>query len=137
MKIKVFVDTNILIYLQEGLDKSKHEIAVSLFEKLADENVIALSTQVLQEFYVAMTKKLGHDPVAIKRILQLFEKFEINTIQVDTIQEAIDISILNKLSYWESLIIASAIESKCKFIYTEDLNHGQVIKGVKIVNPFM
>ena len=137
MKIKVFVDTNILIYLQEGLDKSKHEIAVSLFEKLADENVIALSTQVLQEFYVAMTKKLGQDPVAIKRILQLFEKFEINTIQVDAIQEAIDISILNKLSYWDSLIIASAIESKCKFIYTEDLNHGQVIKGVKIVNPFM
>ena len=137
MKTKVFVDTNILIYLQEGLDKPKHEIAVSLFEKLADENVIVLSTQVLQEFYVAMTKKLGHDPVTIKQLLQLFERFEIMIIQVSTVQEAIDISILNKLSYWDSLIVASALESKCKTIYTEDLNHSQDIKGVKIVNPFI
>jgi len=137
MKNKVLLDTNILIYLQEGLDAKKHKLSQKLFEKLANENVIVLSTQVLQEFFVAMTRKLNHDPITVKQILLLFEKFEIVTIQFQMVMQAIDISVLNKLSFWDSLIITAAEVSNCKVIYSEDLNPGQKIKGITIVNPFL
>ncbi len=136
MRDKVFIDTNILIYMQSGMDPVKMKTSRQLFLKSSSEHLIVLSTQVLQEFFVAMTRKLHHDPIAIKQLLGLFDDFEIVTINTSIIFDAIDTSVLNQLSFWDSLIISSAVSSHCKVIYTEDMNQGQVIRGVEIVNPF-
>lgn len=136
MRDKVFIDTNILIYMQSGMDPAKMETSRQLFLKSSSEHLIVLSTQVLQEFFVAMTRKLHYDPITIKQLLGLFDDFEIVTINTSIIFDAIDTSILNQLSFWDSLIICSAVSSHCKVIYTEDMNHGQLIRGVEIVNPF-
>lgn len=136
MKNKVFIDTNILVYMQSGLDPSKTKISRQLFETCASQNLIVLSTQILQEFYVTMTRKLGHDPVTIKKLLSLFTDFEIIMNTPGNIFEAIDISVLHQLSFRDSLICSAAISGNCKYIYSEDLHHGLVIRGVEVVNPF-
>jgi predicted nucleic acid-binding protein len=90
----------------------------------------------MQEFYVTATRKLGIEPLVAKGLLHDFEHFEIIPIQPSLINEAIDCSILNTLSFWDALIIVSAEKAQCERLWTEDLNHGQVVRGVKIENPF-
>ena len=136
MRDKVFIDTNILMYMQSGMNMEKTKISRRLFEKLSSDHLIVLSTQVLEEFYVALTRKLKHDPITIKNLLLLFDDFEIVTINSLIIFDAIDLSVTHQLSFWDSLIICSALSSQCKVIYSEDLNHGQLIRGVEIINPF-
>lgn len=94
-----------------------------------------ISTQVLQEFYVAGVKKLNANPQILKEIIKGFEKYEIVQVNIELIKEAIDISLLHKISFWDALIITSAEIAGCQIIYTEDLNSGQMIKGIKIINP--
>ena len=96
-----------------------------------------LSTQVLQEFYVTATRKLFVDPLLAKQILKNFEHFEIVTISSEFIEEAIDNSIIHQLSFWDALIIVSAKQSACLELWTENLNDGQNISGVKIFDPFV
>lgn len=135
MKSKIFFDTNILIYSIDQYSKVKQKKARVLIKEIAVSNTIVISTQVLQEFYVAATKKLGAEPLTVKEIINSFEKFEIITITLEMIKDAIDISLLNKISFWDALIIITAEAAKCTALFTEDLNSGQVIKGVTIINP--
>jgi predicted nucleic acid-binding protein len=65
-----------------------------------------------------------------------FENMEIITIGPDLIKEAIDASVQNDISFWDSLIIVSAETAHCRYLYTEDLNDGQIIRNVRIQNPF-
>ena len=109
--------------------------AAALIEALAGELYGVLSTQVLQEFYVAATKKLGADPLAVKDILHSFRRFETVLITPEIIKDAIDCSLINHLSFWDSLIVVAAESARCEKIWTEDLNDGQIIRGVRIENP--
>jgi predicted nucleic acid-binding protein len=137
MKNKIFIDTNILIYCIDKFDKSKQKKARTLLKEITLEDAGVISTQVLQEFYVAATKKLNADPLIVKEIINSFEKFEVVQITVEMIKDAIDVSLLNKISFWDSLIVVSAETAKCTALITEDLNAGQIIKGVKIINPLL
>ncbi len=137
MKSKVFIDTNILIYSIDKFDKIKLKKARKFLKETSSENTVVISTQVIQEFYVAATKKLNANPHIIKEIVKNFEKFEIVQINIEMIKDAIDTSILNQISFWDALIIISAEISKCQILYTEDLNQSQLIRGVKIINPFL
>jgi len=85
---------------------------------------------------VASTTKLAVEPLVAKSLLRSFENME--TVQVDPgmIREAVDISILNRLSFWDSLILATAESAHCGILYTADLSSGQIIRGVQIENPF-
>lgn len=94
-----------------------------------------ISTQVIQEFYVTITKKLGVDVITAKGLIHSLKHFEIVSITPDIINTAIDCNILNQISFWDSLIIASAEKAKCEFLFTEDLNEGQIINGIEVVNP--
>lgn len=136
MKNKFFIDTNILIYSIDKFDKSKQKKARALLKEIAVSDTGVISTQVLQEFYVAATKKLNAAPLIVKEIINGFEKFEVVQITVEIIKDAMDVSLLNKISYWDALIIASAETAKCTALITEDLIAGQIIRGVKIINPF-
>lgn len=133
---KIFIDTNILIYSLDNSDETKKNSARNMLKNLIKNHQLVISTQVIQEFYITATKKLNVDVIIAKSIINSFQNFEIVTVNFDFINNAIDCSILNMLSFWDSLIIVSAQFSKCSEIYTEDLNSGQNILGVKIINPF-
>ena len=94
-----------------------------------------VSTQVMQEFFVAVTGKLGVPALAAKGVLKTFGLFEIVQVSPPLIHEAIDCSILNQLSFWDSLILAAAAAAGCATVYSEDLNPGQAILGVTVQNP--
>jgi predicted nucleic acid-binding protein len=133
---KVFIDTNVLVYAQDSGQLRKRTRSRALIEELVHSGDGVISTQVLQEFYVASTRKLGVTPLAAKAVLKTFAAFETVQVSPELIQEAIDCSILNELSFWDALIIAAASAAGCSILYSEDLNTGQIILGVKVENPF-
>jgi predicted nucleic acid-binding protein len=94
-----------------------------------------ISTQILQEFYVACTMKLKIKPILVKGIMHGYENMEVVTIGIDLINNAIDASIQYQISFWDSLVVVSAESAKCKYLLTEDLNEGQIIRTVRIRNP--
>ena len=132
---KVFLDTNILVYSLDPSDAGKRKKCRSLIKNLTGENSGVISTQVMQEFYVAATAKLGADPLLIKDILRSLERFETIVVSPTLIKEAVDCAIINRVSFWDALIVVSAESAHCEILWTEDLNHGQVIRGVRIENP--
>lgn len=134
---KIFLDTNFLVYTTDNNDTAKKKLSRSILKKIANQDNPVVSTQVIQEFYVTLTQKLLIDPLLVKSIIHSFEHFETVCINVNIINEAIDCNIVNKLSFWDSLIVCAAENAKCELLYTEDLNHGQIIRGVKIINPFL
>lgn len=137
MMPKIFLDTNILIYAADQAFPDKRRIARELIRTAASDGTPGvISTQVLQEFYVACTRRLGLDPVLARNIMRAFEGLEVVTITTDLIHEAIDCSVLNRLSYWDALIVVSAERARCERVFTEDLNDGQIIRGVRVENPF-
>jgi predicted nucleic acid-binding protein len=132
---KVFIDTNILVYCLDQSDAGKREKCRGIIKSLTGENSGVISTQVMQEFYVAATAKLGADPLLIKDILRSLERFETVVVSPMLIKEAIDCAIINRLSFWDALIVVSAESARCEILWSEDLNDGQVIRSVRIENP--
>jgi predicted nucleic acid-binding protein len=132
---KVFLDTNILVYSLDQSDSGKRGRCRKLIKGLAGESSGVISTQVMQEFYVAATAKLGADPLLVKDILRSIERFETVVVSPTLIKEAIDCAIINRVSFWDALIVVSAESARCDVLWTEDLNHGQVIRGVRVENP--
>lgn len=133
---KIFIDTNILVYTVDKNDIGKQEQARRTIKKIVADHYPVISTQVIQEFYVATTLKLKADPVIIKSIIHNFSNMEIVGNDLGLIEQAIDISVMSKISFWDSLIIAAAEKSNCEYVLSEDLNTGQIFRGIKVVNPF-
>lgn len=133
---KIFIDTNILVYTLDTNDQTKQNWSRNMLHKLINEHQAVLSTQVLSEFFVVATKKLEADPIIIKNIIHNFHNMEIVNTDSGLVDEAIDISVIYKLSYWDSLIIAAAERAQCQFIISEDLNPGQNYRGIRLINPF-
>lgn len=136
MARRSFLDTNILIYSVDGADPAKQDAAIDVIAQHAREKTGVISTQVLQEFYSAATKKLGIEPLQARRIVRDFRIFDIVQVTPEIIEDGIDCSILNTISFWDALIVASASTAKCSEILSEDLADGQTIQGVRVRNPF-
>ena len=133
---RLFLDANILVYAHDAAVPDKQRKSRDVIARLAGSADGVISTQVMQEFYVAATRKLGVAPLAAKAVLKTFAVFETVQTSPALIQEAIDCSILNELSFWDALIVAAAAAAGCSTVLSEDLNAGQVILGVKVQNPF-
>ena len=134
---KVFFDTNILIYSIDENDTYKQNVAKELLEKAASTNTGIISTQSLQEFYNVAVKKLKLSKQTAKEYVDFFSRqFPVQQISVPLILDAIDISIKNDLSFWDSLILSAANDTGCIIVYSEDMNDGQIVDGTKILNPF-
>ena len=131
-----FLDTNILIYTDDADSPEKQQIALRLVESGWDSGNLVLSTQVLQEYFSAATRKLGVDPEAAQRKIQLLAHLEVASIAHEDILLAIDIHRLNRVSFWDALIVRMAQKTACSVLYSEDMNAGQTLSGVRIVNPF-
>jgi predicted nucleic acid-binding protein len=134
---KIFLDTNILVYCMDDSDKKRKSRCRNLIKALTGHVHGVISTQVLQEFYVTATKKLRADPLTVKDILHSFRRFETVIVTPDTIRDAIECSLVNRLSFWDSLIVTAAESANCERLWTEDLNDGQIIRGVRIENPLL
>ena len=136
--MRVFFDTNILVYLFDADDAVKKDMARTRFETEAAGGRALLSTQVLQEFYVSVTRKLSvplepETAAAIVRDLSLLPTVSIDT---ERILAAIHWSRKLRLPFWDALIIEAALAGGAERLLTEDMQHGQIIEGLRIENPF-
>jgi predicted nucleic acid-binding protein len=139
MKDKVFLDTNILIYAHDMDAGVKHDAARSIVEKIWDDEAGIISTQVIQEFYVNVIRKMPKpiSPVQARGIIINYFSWQVEAIEPHTILSASEIEEKYILSFWDSLIIATASQAEANKILTEDMNHGQIIEGILIENPFL
>lgn len=133
-----FVDTNVLLYAYSRVPEDKHRRAVDLVRRLWDEGAGALSVQVLQEFFVNATTKIAgplEESIARRRVRQL-GTWTTHAPDPNDVLEAIDIRRDYGISFWDAMIVRSAASLRCGVLWTEDLNHGQVYRGVRVANPF-
>lgn len=137
--MRVFFDTNILVYLFDADAADKKEQACARFETEATAGLVLLSTQVLQEFYVAVTRKLSVplEAETAEAVVRNLSALPILGIDAERILTAIGRSRRMQLSFWDALIIETALAGGAARLLTEDLQHGQIIDGLQIENPFI
>jgi len=133
---KIFIDTNLFVYTLDKNDVSKRGKARNVIKRIVEDHQPVISTQVIKEFYVVATTKLKADPIVVKNIIHNFHNMEVIQNDLELIEQAIDISVLSQLSFWDSLIIAAAEKANCEVVFSEDLNSGQTYRGVIVKNPF-
>ncbi|GFE79481.1 twitching motility protein PilT [Steroidobacter agaridevorans] len=133
----VFVDTNILVYAYDPAAGEKHIRATRALERLWEEQLGRVSVQVLQEFYVTATQKLKTPRANAREVVQTYAPWVQSPTTPEIIMRASDLSESARLSFWDALIVASAEQAEASQLYTEDLNAGQIIAGVKIINPLV
>jgi predicted nucleic acid-binding protein len=137
--MRTFFDTNILVYLFDADAEEKKEQASVLFEKEASAGRALLSTQVLQEFYVVVTRKLlvPLEPEIAEGVVRKLSLLPVIGIDSEKVLSAIGRSQRLQLSFWDALIIETALAGGAIRLFTEDLQHGQIIDGLQIENPFI
>ena len=131
-----FVDTNVLVYLFDSDSPHKQALARRLLDAEADN--VVLSTQVLGEFYVTVTRKLANPlvPALARQAVDELCAFQVQPLHAELVRAAAGRSGSSKLSYWDALIVETAINAGATVLLTEDLQHGQVFDHPRIVNPF-
>ncbi|OFX28304.1 MAG: hypothetical protein A2033_18855 [Bacteroidetes bacterium GWA2_31_9] len=133
MKGNSFIDSNICIYLFDS-DKKKSDIAYSLFK-----NNPIISTQVIAESINVLIKKLKFTKqTAFDSANFIMNNTDIKLINTTTLKKAFEISLKYNFSFFDSMIIASALENNCTILYSEDMHHNQLIENkLTIINPFL
>jgi predicted nucleic acid-binding protein len=137
MSAKTFVDTNVLIYAHDADAGMKHETAKAVLRDLWGRRAGVLSTQILQEFYVNVTRKIAAPlpkPVA-RAVVDSYMVWCIDTTAAE-ISAAFRIEDEAGIGFWDALIVAAARKAGAARILSEDLNPGRIIAGVRIENPF-
>jgi predicted nucleic acid-binding protein len=136
--MRVFFDTNVLVYMFDADDVVKKELACARFEAEASTGRAVISTQVLQEFYVSVTRKLSVPlaPETAEAIVRDLSLMPIIAIDTERILAAIHRTRMLRLSFWDALIIEAALAGGADRLLTEDMQHGQIIEGLRIENPF-
>jgi len=138
MSSKIFFDTNVIAYAFDRENPAKREQARGVVASCMRSGAMVISTQVLQELFVVLTRKLK-PPIPVEaggKVIKWLARNETAIVRPETISRAIGILAKYRISFWDSLIVASAVESRCQVLFTEDLQHGQVIAGIRIENPF-
>jgi predicted nucleic acid-binding protein len=137
MSDRAFYDTNVLAYAHDGSSPRKQERAQELVKQGLRERTMAVSTQVFSELFVVATRKLGLGPVDVLRELHILSRARVVEPTLAMVFESIGLAQTAGISYWDALVVVSAASAGCATLYTEDLNHGQEIAGVRVVNPFL
>jgi predicted nucleic acid-binding protein len=134
----VFVDTNVLVYAFAKSKSRKQHLAQHLLSALMEEDRLRVSTQVLQELFVTLTRKVAEKCSVAEALAVLDDLTAWPTVVVDypAIRAAVELGMEANLSFWEALIVVAAARSGARALYTEDLNHGQEILGIQVRNPF-
>jgi predicted nucleic acid-binding protein len=133
---KSFFDTNILLYLYSDADPEKQTRARELYREQAMSGVILVSTQVIQEFYVAAVRKLSMPQPTARMLAEALFELPLIIVTPAHIRSAMDGELRYRISFWDGLILAAAESGGAEVVYTEDLNHGQQYGSVLARNPF-
>lgn len=136
MSVDCFLDTNVLVYAVSSAEADRAKSTRAL--DLVQQSDFGLSAQVLQEFYVTVTRKM-RKPLAPERAVALMDEYRVfPTVATDypLIVAAVELSLRHGISYWDAAIIAAAEVLEAPVLYTEDLNHGQQYGSVRVLNPF-
>lgn len=136
---KIFLDTNVLVYAHDVSAGPKHHKAKEILLDLWEKGNGIVSTQVLQEFYVVVTRKIPRplSPGRAREIVESLLYWDVVVNDGEAVLEAIDVSERHKLSFWDGLVVQAAMRGGAEVLLSEDLNPGQVINGVKVENPFL
>lgn len=132
---EVFLDTNVLVYAFDAADRAKQQRALAV---LAGHPDAAISTQVLLEWFVAVTRKLT-PPLPLPQAqaaLESLSKLSVVPADAELVLRAARTAVEHQFSIWDAMVVEAAALAGCRTLLTEDLNHGQTIRGVTIVNPF-
>lgn len=132
-----FIDSNILVYAEAGDEPAKQFIALALLRRLKLSDGGVISTQVLQEYANVALRKMQLDADHVRKQLSAHMQFEVVQVTPAIIQGALDMYQTRSLSFYDALIVQAASVVGCDTLYSEDLNTGEAINGVKIVNPFI
>jgi predicted nucleic acid-binding protein len=137
MNVRSFFDTNILVYAEDDDSPLKQRFARDLIYRHWRAGTGVVSLQVLQEYFVTITRKFSFDLVKARRKVELLSAFDVAAPQVGDILAAIDLHRLHGFSFWDALILRTAEQSGCRVLLTEDFQEGREIDGIRIVNPFL
>ena len=133
---KIFLDTNIIAYMFDSKEEARREKARKFFIELVVANNCHISTQVLQELFNVLTKKLKYTKEDSQKIVLSLTNLSVHQVTVADISNAMKTSVSTQLTIYDSLILAAAKAENCSVVYSEDLNDGQEVDGVRIENPF-
>jgi predicted nucleic acid-binding protein len=136
MSVRSFFDTNVLVYADDKASLSKQRRAVELITEHRRSRTGAVSLQVLQEYFVTVTRKLHVDAGIARRKVELLAEFDVASPDVADVLAAIDLHRLHGINFWDALIVRSAKQSGCSVLFSEDMQAAREIDGVRIVNPF-
>lgn len=131
-----FFDTNILVYADDVSSPAKQKRAVSLLSGHLRRGTAVVSLQVLQEYFVAATRKLKVPPELAQRKVEILGRGKVVRFESNDLVAAIELHRLTQISFWDALIVHAARSAGVAVLYTEDLQAGSSIGGVRIVNPF-
>ncbi|MBN2387035.1 MAG: PIN domain-containing protein [Anaerolineales bacterium] len=133
-----FLDTNILVYAYDRSAGQKHALAAQLMEACWENENGCLSIQVLQEFFVTVTRKIALplDYQTARQIVADLAQWRLHAPKASDLFRAIDLQQSHQLAFWDAQVIQSAASLGCKQVLSEDLNHGQIYGEVQVVNPF-
>ena len=134
----VFVDTNVIVYQRDATEPEKQPRAAAWMETLWRRRIGRISTQVLNEFYVTVTRKLSPGLPAEEARQQVADYFAWSPLPVDgrLISRAWGLEQRYAISYWDALIVAAAQLARCRYVLTEDLQHDQSFDSVQVKDPF-
>jgi predicted nucleic acid-binding protein len=136
MTARSFFDTNVLIYADDKAAPAKQRRALDLVAEHRRAGTGVVSLQVLQEYFVTITRKLRVEQRIARRKVELLAEFDVAVTDVTDILAAIDLHFLHGFSFWDALVIRSAKQAGCSVLLTEDMQETREIDGVRIVNPF-
>jgi predicted nucleic acid-binding protein len=137
MSARTFLDTNVLVYLFDNDEPAKQQRASETLQS-SELGELVLSTQVLSEFYVTVTRKLARalDPTLAGEAVDWLGSFSVVSTDTTLVKSAIQLSQSAQLSYWDGLVVAAAGRAGCERLLSEDLSDGQRIGSVHVENPF-
>jgi predicted nucleic acid-binding protein len=136
MSARSFFDTNILVYTDDKSATAKRRRALELVAEHRRAGTGVVSLQVLQEYFVTVTRKLQLDAVTARRKVELLAEFDVAILEVADVLAAIDLHRLHGFSFWDALVLRAAKQTGCSVLFTEDMQEAREVDGVRIVNPF-
>lgn len=136
MSVRSFFDTNVLVYSDDQDSPEKQRRALELLAEHRRAKTGVVSMQVLQEYFVTVTRKLQVEARIARRKVELLAEFDVAAPDVADILAAIDLHRLHRFSFWDALVVRSATQAGCKILFTEDLQDTREIDGLRVVNPF-
>jgi predicted nucleic acid-binding protein len=138
MTEKIFVDSNVLAYARDASEREKQPRAIEWMEHLWRSKAGRVSVQVLQEFYVTVTRKLkpGLAPEAARADVRELMAWHPTTLDARILEGAFEAEDRHRLSFWDALIVSAARAGACDYLLTEDLQDGQSFDGLVVIDPF-